>query len=118
MVLKEKNDCKVFGEHSVLITDLFPEFISQLLRDFKELGIKEQLITKNWRRGKAILGKTSEVRYIADDIPLPEAYVVISGDLVITFDCQEPYYAILIKSKTKAMLHATFFDRLWKIAKR
>ena len=60
--------------------------------------------------------KNSEIKYLPDNFFSPTMTVVF-GDYTAIFVWEEPYQAILIRSKALAQSYNNYFNGLWQIAK-
>ncbi len=115
-ILRTKKDYLVFGEEGKF-QEVLPVFIEQFLRDLKNLGIKEKILSKISLKGKIILTKNSDIKFLSDKIFSPTMTVVF-GESVAIFVWEGPYHAILIKAKLMSLSYRSYFDGLWGIAKK
>jgi len=115
-VIRECKDYIVFGEEGKF-QEILPIFIQQLLRDLTKLKIDERILSKESKRGKIVLSKKSQIRYLPEKYFSPTMTVVF-GDFTAIFVWNEPYQAILIKSKPMAQSYFNYFEVLWEIAKK
>jgi hypothetical protein len=109
-ILREKKDYVVFGEEG-RFQEVLPYFIDQLLRDLVKLKINERVLSKESKRGEIKMSKNSEIRYLPDNCFSPSLTVVF-GDYVSTFVWEEPYHAVLIKSKSMSQSYGSYFEAL------
>ena len=97
-VIREKKDYFVFGEEG-RFQEIFPIFIQQLLRDVKQLNLKEHLLSKESLRGKIMTTpKNTTIRYLPDKFFSP-VMTAVYGDKTAIFIWSDPLFAILIKDK-------------------
>lgn len=115
-VLRERKNYLVFGEEGKF-QEILPFYIDQLLRDIKKSGISERILSKEEMKGKIKLIPTSKIRYLPNKYFSPSMTVVF-GDYLALFIWNEPYQAVLIKSKSMAQSYKSYFEVLWKTAKR
>lgn len=115
-VIREKKDYIVFGEEGRL-QKILPNFIEQLLRDVKHFNIKERMLSKESLRGEIMETKNSKIKYLEERYFSP-VMTVVFGNYTAIFIWDEPYQAILIKSKATAKGYKNYFEALWKIAKK
>lgn len=116
-VLREKKDYYVFGEEGKF-QEVLPIFIEQFLRDVKRFNMKEYLLSKESKRGKIkTTPKNTKIKYLPDKYFSP-VMTAIYGEKIAIFVWGEPLFTILIKDKRIYGAFKTYFDLLWKIAKR
>ena len=115
-ILRTNKDYFVFGEEGKF-QEVLPVFIEQFLRDLKNQGIKEKILSKESLRSKIVLTRNSDIKYLSDNFFSPTMTVVF-GENVAIFTWEEPYHTILIKSKQMAQSYKSYFDGLWSIAKK
>ena len=114
-ILREKKDYFVFGEEGNF-QKILPYFIKQLLRDIVKLNMQENLLSKESKRNKILLSKNSKIKYLPDQYFSP-VMTAVFGDYTAIFEWDEPYHAILIKSKNMSKSYKHYFEILWKTAK-
>jgi len=115
-VIREKKDYFVFGEEG-RFQEIFPIFIQQLLRDVKQLNLKEHLLSKESLRGKIMTTpKNTTIRYLPDKFFSP-VMTAVYGDKTAIFIWSDPLFAILIKDKGVSDSFKSYFSLLWEIAK-
>ncbi len=116
-ILREKKDYHVFGEEGKF-QEILPIFIQQFLRDVVKYKISERLLSKESKRGKILITpKSSAVRYLPDKYFSP-VMMSVYGDKTAIFIWSEPLFAILITDKDVANSFRSYFNLLWKIAKK
>ena len=115
-ILRTGKDYFVFGEEGKF-QEVLPVFIEQFLRDLKHFGLKEKILSKESLKKKIILTKNSNIRYLHDKFFSPTMTVVFGSNVAI-FTWEEPYHAILIKSKSMALSYKSYFEGLWSLAKK
>ncbi len=112
-ILKEKKDYVVLEEEGY-IQKVLPHFYPQFNKQMNKSRIKVKILTKDVKK----IDKRSlmEIRSLPKFFSFPSA-TAIYGDKVAIFVWDEPYHAILIKSKQVANSYRNFFEALWKQAK-
>jgi len=112
-ILKEKKDYVVFEEEGY-IQKVLPHFYPQFNKQMNKSRIKVKILTKDVKK----IDKRSlmEIRSLPKFFSFPSA-TAIYGDKVAILVWDEPYHAILIKSKQVADSYRNFFEALWKQAK-
>ncbi len=115
-ILREKKDYVVFGEEGKF-QGILPIFVQQLLREMIKLRLHERILSKVEKRGKISLTRNSQIKYLPDKYFSPTMTVVF-GEYTAIFFWEEPYYATLIKSKSVAQSYNSYFEALWKVAKK
>jgi sugar-specific transcriptional regulator TrmB len=112
-ILKEKKDYVVLEEEGY-IQKVLPHFYPQFNKQMNKSRIKVKILTKDVKK----IDKRSlmEIKPLPKFFSFPSA-TAIYGDKVAIFVWDEPYHAILIKSKQIANSYRNFFEALWKQAK-
>jgi len=112
-ILKEKKDYVVLEEEGY-IQKVLPHFYPQFNKQMNKLRIKVKILTKDVKK----IDKRSlmEIRSLPKFISFPSA-TAIYGNKIAIFVWDEPYHAILIKSKQVSDSYRSFFEALWKQAK-
>jgi sugar-specific transcriptional regulator TrmB len=112
-ILKESKEYSVLEEEGH-IQKVLPHFYPQFNAQLNKSRIKVRVLTKEVKN----ISKRSlmQIRSLPEFISFPSA-TAIYGDKVAIFVWDEPYHAILIKSKQVAESYRSFFDALWKQAK-
>lgn len=113
-ILKEKKDYAVFEEEGH-IEKVLPTFYPQFNKQMNKEKIKVKVLAKYTKK----IAKRSlmEIRTLPTFLSFPSATAVY-GNKVAIFVWDEPYHAILIKSRQVADGYKSFFNQLWKIAKK
>lgn len=113
-ILKEGKDYIVLEEEGH-IQKVLPHFYPQFNMQLNKSKIKVRVLTKD---GKNIAKRSlMQIRYLPEFLSFPSA-TAIYGNKVAIFVWDEPYHAILIKSEQVAESYRSFFEQLWKIAKK
>lgn len=116
-IIREKKDYFVFGEEGQFQKTL-PIFLPQFLRDVKNFKIKERLLSNEEKKGKIITaGKNTEIRYLPKDYFSPVTTVVYNNKIGI-FIWSDPLFVILIKDNEVTNSFLSYFNLLWKFAKK
>lgn len=112
-ILKEKKDYVVLEEEGY-IQKVLPHFYPQFNKQMNKSKIKVKILTKDIKK----IDKRSlmELRSLPKFFSFPSA-TAIYGNKVAILVWDEPYHAILIKSKQVADSYRHFFEALWKQAK-
>jgi hypothetical protein len=93
---------------------VLPYFYPHFNKQLNKSGIKVKVLTKEV--GKIEKRSLMQIRALPKFISFPSA-TAIYGNKVAIFVWEEPYHAILIKSKHISDSYRNFFDRLWDQAK-
>lgn len=113
-ILREGKDYVSFGDDGTWF-NISKTMVEQYLRQLVERGIKERVLMKKGARLAGDL-RNSRIRYIPKDFCL-NTITTIYGNQVAIAIFENPYYVILIKSKTLAQTYLDLFEQMWKIAK-
>lgn len=113
-IIRTGKDNFVFGSEGQL-SDRMPEFAYQFDRMKKEKGMKTQLILRKGR--KELDNKTSTYRYL-DNISESQAVTNICGDKVTIIIWTDEPEAIVIENAAAAKAYKSYFDFMWKNAKK
>lgn len=114
-IIHTKKDYIVFGEEGQF-EEIFPFYIEQFLRDIKNFGIKERLLSKEQMKNKIMTTKNTQIRYLKNQFFSP-ATTVVYGYKVAIFIWTEPYNVTLVEDKEVADSYRAYFEALWKIAR-
>ena len=111
-ILKEGKDYVVLEEVGY-IEKVLPFFYPRFNKQMDKEKINVRVLTKDARK----IAKRSlmKIKTLPDFLSFPSA-TAIYGDKVAIFIWDEPYHAILIKSKQVASSYKSFFEALWKQA--
>ncbi|MBU4086753.1 MAG: hypothetical protein KKB21_04225 [Nanoarchaeota archaeon] len=111
-IIKEGKDYVVLEEEGY-IQKVLPYFYPQFNVQLNKSKIKVRVLTKDVKN----IAKRSlmQIRSLPKFLSFPSA-TAIYGNKVAIFVWDEPYHAILIKSKQVADSYRSFFDTLWKQA--
>lgn len=112
-ILKEGKDYLVLEEKGH-IQKVLPHFYPQFNKQMNKAGIRVKVLTKDV--GKIARRSLMKIRSLPGFLTFPSA-TVIYGDKVAIFVWDEPYHAIMIKSRQVAESYKNFFNALWNIAK-
>lgn len=115
-ILREKKDYVVFGEEGQF-QSIFPIYIQQFLRDIKHYKLKERLLTKEEAKSKVLKTKNTQIKSLENRFFSPTTTAVY-GDKVAIFIWSEPYSVALINDKEVARSYLSYFEVLWKLAKK
>ncbi|MFC1734189.1 TrmB family transcriptional regulator, partial [candidate division KSB1 bacterium] len=112
-ILKEGKDYVVLEEEGY-IQKILPHFYPQFNKKMNKKRIKVKVLTKNVKK----IAKRSlmHIKSLPEFLSFPSATVVY-GNKIAIFVWDEPYHAILIKSKQVANSYNNFFNALWRMAK-
>jgi sugar-specific transcriptional regulator TrmB len=109
-ILKEGKDYAVLEEEGY-IQKVLPHFYPQFNAQLNKSKIKVRVLTKDT---KNIAKRTlMQIRSLPEFISFPSATAIYENKVAI-FVWDEPYHAILIKSKQVADSYRGFFEALWK----
>lgn len=112
-ILKESQDYVVLEEEGY-IQKVLPHFYPQFNAQLNKSKIKVRVLTKDVKN--IVKRSLMQIRSLPEFISFPSA-TAIYGNKVAIFVWDEPYHAILIKSKQVADSYRSFFEALWKQAK-
>ncbi len=112
-ILRLKNDS------FAIVGDKQAEGLEQFFKIFVRLvereGIRERLLIKE---GTDILkSRNTKIRYLPKEYDIP-ATTGVCGDIVRIVLHSEPFFAITVRNKEFAETYKSYFEMLWKIAKR
>lgn len=113
-ILKEKKDYIVLEEKGY-IQKVLPYFYPQFNVQLNKSKVKVRVLTKDTKY--IATRNLMEIRTSPKFLSFPSA-TAIYGNKIAIFVWDEPYHAILIKSKQVANSYRNFFDALWKIARK
>jgi len=113
-IIRTGKDNYVFGSEGQFST-IMPEFAYQFDRMKKEKGIKTQLILRKGR--KEIDGKNSEHRYLPNISESPAVTNIYGDKVAIVIWTDEPE-GIIIENAAAAEAYKSYFDVMWKHAKK
>lgn len=113
-IIRTGKDNYVFGSEGQF-SERMPEFAYQFDRMKKEKEIKTQLILRKGR--KELDKKTSEHRYLPNLAESPSVTNIYGNKIAIIIWTDEPE-AILIENASAAKAYKSYFDFMWKNAKR
>lgn len=113
-ILRYGKDYVSFGDEGKFgfITD---SILEQYMRQLDEQNIKERILTREGTKFKFNRKKT-EVRYLSKEFSFP-TMITIYGNKVAIAIIEEPYYVVLIHSKTLTNTFKNMFEALWNIGK-
>lgn len=113
-IIRTKKDNFVFGSEGQF-SERMPEFALQFDRLKKENKIKTKLII---RKGRIELdNKTTEYRYL-DNVSESLAVTNIYGDKIAILIWTDEPEGVIIENKAAAQAYKSYFDILWKNAKK
>ena len=94
---------------------VLPLYSKKLMKVIVKKGIKERILVKEGV--KAIKSKNSEFRYVSKEFVYPSSTVVCGNKTGIII-WSEPFYTIVIENKEVADSFRSYFEILWKVAKK
>jgi hypothetical protein len=113
-IIRTGKDNYVFGSEGQF-SERIPEFALQFDRLKREQGIKTKLII---RKGRAELDKrTSEYHHLLSVAESPAVTNIYGDKIAIIIWTDEPE-GIIIENAAAAKAYKSYFDILWKAAKR
>ncbi len=115
-IFKTKKEILVLGEQGQLQKE-YPEYKHVYFHSLEKTNIQERVIVREDLRGKVGSSKKSEFRYVSKDSISPTT-TTISDDKIIITVWEKPTYHIVIKSKKIADSYKTYFQHVWKGAKK
>jgi sugar-specific transcriptional regulator TrmB len=112
-ILKDGKDYAVLEEEGY-IQKVLPHFYPQFNAQLNKSKIMVRVLTRDTKN----IAKRSlmQIKSLPEFLSFPSA-TAIYGNKVAIFVWDEPYHAILIKSKQVADSYRSFFEALWKQAK-
>jgi len=114
-IIRTKKEVIAFGEEG-RAEKVLPIDIHQYLKQLEKNRMHEKVLAREDLKGKLLISKNSEFRYLPK-IYLSPVTTVVFGDKVANFIWTSPYYAILTKNNEVADSFRSYFKALWKIAK-
>lgn len=114
-VLREGKDYVVMGEAQKFFDELGEVYTVQWIRKADDIKIRGRLLLPKGQKFK--VAKNEELQFI-DKRLLSNTSTWIYGDRVAQFIWDEPFYVILIKSRSVASGQMKVFDFLWSNAKK
>jgi len=115
-IIRTKKDYIVFGEEG-RFQEVLPIDIHQFLLQIEKNNIHEKVLVREDWRGNVIKSKNSEFRYLPKNMLSPST-TVIYGNKINIIIWTPPFHAILIENKEVADSYRTYFNALWKLAKK
>lgn len=109
-IIKENKDYLVLEEGGH-IQEILPYFYPQFNKTLNKNNVKVKVLTNEKNRIEK--RNLMTIKELPDFISLPSA-TAIYGNKVAIFVWDEPYHAILIKSRQIADSYRNFFKQLWK----
>jgi len=113
-IIKNKKNYICFGEEG-RFQETLPIYSQQFMKRLEESGIKERVLVKE--RQKVIKSRNSEFRYVSEEFMYPSSTVVY-GDKTAIIVWSHPFLTILVENKEVADSYKSYFEMLWKIAKK
>jgi len=113
-IIKEKKDYIVFGEEG-RFQETLPIYSKQFMKRIEEENIKERVLVKEGK--KVIKSKNSMFKYIPNEYFSPTSTVVYGKKVAIVI-WSEPFLTILVENKEVADSYRSYFEMLWKIARK
>ena len=115
-MFKHGKEFFVFGEEG-LMQKYYPALYKQYLRRLKETGIKEKVLVREDFKNNVWKSKNSTFRYISKNLFSPTSTLIYADKTLITI-WEKPMFNILITSKKVADSYISYFNHLWKVAKK
>ena len=115
-ILRTKKDCIAFGEEG-RFQKVLPIDVKKYLKQLEKENIHEKVLVREGLGRNILKSKNSEFRYVPREYLSPVTTVVY-GNKTANFIWTSPYYAIVTKNKEVADSFRSYFEILWKIAKR
>ena len=112
-IIREGKDYVSFGDEGSF--ENLGTHADQYIRKINEKNIRERILTKEGIKFRK-KGKKSEIRFLSKEFEFP-TITTIYGDKIAIAIFEEPFYTILIKSKTLAKTYKSIFEGLWKLSK-
>jgi sugar-specific transcriptional regulator TrmB len=115
-IIRVKKDVIAFGEEG-RADQVLPIDIHQYLKQLEKNKIHEKVLAREDLKGKILMSKNSEFRYLPK-IYLSPVTTVVYGNKVASFIWTPPYHVILTNNNEVADSFRSYFKALWKIAKK
>ncbi len=117
-VLRTKENHFVLGDEGHF-QELLPSFFKQFVRDCKKDKIREKIICSKdvVKKIKKYEYSVSEIRTLPHKNILPTT-TLIYGEKVVIFNWRKPCSAIVISNKDLSKSYLSYFEMLWKTAKK
>ena len=106
----------VLGEQGQIQTN-YPIIYSQYLKKLEKTRIKEKVLVREDFKGKIEKSKNSEFRYLSKENISPITILIYRDKTQITI-WEKPMFNILIDSKKISDSFKSYFNALWRIAKK
>jgi len=106
----------VLGEQGQIQIN-YPIIYSQYLRKLEKEKIKEKVLVRGDFKGKLEKSKNSEFRYLPKEHISPITVLIYGNKIQITI-WEKPMFNILINSKKISESFKSYFNQLWKLAKK
>jgi len=112
-ILREGKPNLVYGSEGQF-EEKMPGFCTYFIKQQEKLGIKTKMIIRSHR--KSMPSKTSTVRRL--DVAESSAVTNIYGNKITIIIWSEPPEAVVIENKDAAESYRSYFEILWKAARR
>jgi hypothetical protein len=91
-------------------------FLEYFIREFEKTKIKEEILAE---KGIKIQykSKNTTIRYLPNNLEC-KITTGITKDKIVLIICYEQFPAIVIKGENVARTHKSYFELLWKTAKK
>ncbi|MFH1770664.1 MAG: helix-turn-helix domain-containing protein [archaeon] len=117
-ILRTKEDHCVLGDEGHF-QDLLPVYFGQFINSCLKNKIKEKILCSEKVKNKIQKYdyKHSETRALPHNVVVPTTTLIYS-DKIVLFDWELPFSAVVIKNKNMALSYKSYFELLWKTAKK
>ncbi|OGJ17647.1 hypothetical protein A3K73_03620 [Candidatus Pacearchaeota archaeon RBG_13_36_9] len=117
-ILKENKDYRMIGYEALGIHLIEYFFIHWQKRRIKQ-KIKRYIIAKEKRRSEIEKNKQlTDVKYLPDTHEIPTSVLIYGNKSILFLPLENDFVAVRIESQKIAESFNTYFDLLWKIAKK
>lgn len=113
-IIETNKDFVEFGVEGKF-RDVLPIYTEQWANQRRKKNIKAKIICT--KGSQAPIWKMNEIKFVPREYQSP-ASTLVYGDKVAIFIQEEPILIILIESKKLVQSYKSYFNLLWKIAKR
>jgi len=115
-LFKNTKKILVLGEQGQFAKN-YPEYGYVYLHLLKKHNVSEKVIAREDFKGKVPGWKKSQFRYLSKKSISPATTVIYQDKIIISI-WEKPTYNIMIKSKKISDSYRTYFNHLWKKARR
>ena len=116
-ILRTKEDHCVLGDEGHF-QDLLPVYFGSFINSCLKNKIKEKVLCSEKAKKKIqkFDYRYSETRALPHNVIVPTTTLIYS-DIIVLFDWNFPFSAVVIKNKNMALSHKNYFEILWNTAK-